>query len=484
MTFIKKAPVPSENENVVILCKNVKTNKYASLLASFGLTSLEIDYIKTEFEKKDKKIAILNQWRRVVLLVLHDKKEKEALTLEACRKAGDKIAAYLNDAKKESVVVVDAIGDAKATLALAEGIALSNYQFIKYKTKDFEKDKHTLKSIFINSKKINVKDIKCLQITADAVGEARTLVNEPVSTLGATQLAKEFQRLGKEAGFKVTVFDKAKITSLGMGGLLAVNLGSVDPPTFTIMEWKPNRAKNKKPIILVGKGVVYDTGGLSLKPTPNSMDYMKCDMAGSAVVGCTMYAIAKAKLPVHVIGLVPSTDNRPGGNAYVPGDVIKMYDGQMVEMLNADAEGRMILADALSWAKQYSPELVIDLATLTGAAAAAIGTFGIVAMGTASEAQKNKLKASGNNVYERLAEFPFWEEYDELIKSDIADMKNIGGPYGGAITAGKFLARFTDYPWIHLDIAGPAFLQIKDSYRGKGGTGTGVRLLFDFLKSY
>ena len=158
--------------------------------------------------------------------------------------------------------------------------------------------------------------------------------------------------------------------------------------------------------------------------------------------------------------------------------------GQMVEMLNADAEGRMILADALSWAKQYSPELVIDLATLTGAAAAAVGAFGIVAMGTASEAQKNKLKTSGNNVHERLAEFPFWDEYDELLKSDIADMKNIGGPYGGAITAGKFLARFIDYPWIHLDIAGPAYLQVKDSYRGKGGTGTGVRLLFDFLKNY
>lgn len=484
MTLLKKSPAPSENENVVILCKEVKTHNYASLLAGFGLSSLEIDYAKIEFEKKDKKIAVINQLRRVVILSLYDKKEKEPLTLEACRKAGDKIAIYLNDAKKESVVVVDAIGDARATLALAEGIALSNYQFIKYKTKDFLKDKHTLTTIFINSKKINIKDVERLQISIDAVEEARTLVNEPVSALNATQLAKEFQRLGKESGFKVTVFDKAKIRELGMGGLLSVNLGSVDPPTFTIMEWKSNRAKNKKPIVLVGKGVVYDTGGLSLKPTTNSMDYMKCDMAGSAVVGCTMYAIAKAKLPVHVIGLVPSTDNRPGGNAYVPGDVIKMYDGQMVEMLNADAEGRMILADALAWAKQYSPELVIDLATLTGAAAAAVGTFGMVAMGTASEGQKNKLKASGNNVHERLAEFPFWDEYDELIKSDIADMKNIGGPYGGAITAGKFLARFIDYPWIHLDIAGPAFLHVKDSYRGKGGTGTGVRLLFDFLQNY
>jgi leucyl aminopeptidase len=184
------------------------------------------------------------------------------------------------------------------------------------------------------------------------------------------------------------VFNKAKITSLKMGGLLSVNLGSMEPPTFSIMEYKPRNAKNKQPVILVGKGVVYDTGGLSLKPTPNSMDMMKCDMAGSAAVAGTMYAIAKAKLPVHVIGLVPATDNRPGENAYVPGDVITMYNGLTVEMLNADAEGRMILADALAYAQKYNPKLVIDLATLTGAAVAAIGTSGIVAMGTADESTK------------------------------------------------------------------------------------------------
>jgi leucyl aminopeptidase len=213
------------------------------------------------------------------------------------------------------------------------------------------------------------------------------------------------------------------------------------------------------------------------------MDMMKCDMAGSAAVAGTMYAIAKAKLSVHVIGLVPATDNRPGENAYVPGDVITMYNGMTVEMLNADAEGRMILGDALAYAQKYNPELVIDLATLTGAAVAAIGTSGIVAMGTADEATKNKLKQSGNNVFERLAEMPFWDDYDEMIKSDIADMKNLGGPYAGSITAGKFLARYINYPWMHLDIAGPAFLTSRDNYRVKGGTGVGVRLLFDFLKN-
>jgi len=233
---------------------------------------------------------------------------------------------------------------------------------------------------------------------------------------------------------------------------------------------------------LVGKGVVYDTGGLSLKPTPNSMDYMKCDMGGAAAVACAMYSIAKAKLPVHVIALVPSTDNRPSGNAYAPGDVITMMSGQTVEVLNTDAEGRMILADALHYAKRYKPELVMDFATLTGAASAAVGSYGMVCMGTADEQTKKRMRESGNKVYERLAEFPFWDEYDELIKSDVAEMKNIGGPVAGAITAGKFLQRYIDYPWMHFDIAGPAYTHSASSYRGKGGTGYGVRFLFDFFQ--
>jgi leucyl aminopeptidase len=235
--------------------------------------------------------------------------------------------------------------------------------------------------------------------------------------------------------------------------------------------------------VLIGKGVVYDTGGLSLKPTPNSMDYMKSDMAGSAAVACTLYAVAKAKLPVHVIALVPATDNRPGENAYTPGDVITMMSGHTVEVLNTDAEGRMILADALHYAKRYSPELVMDFATLTGAAAMAVGSYGIVCMGNAKESTKEKLKRSGENAYERLAEFPFWDEYDELLKSDIADMKNIGGSIGGAITAGKFLQRYTDYQWMHFDIAGPSFLHTANTYRGKNGTGVGVRFLFDYLRN-
>lgn len=475
MITISKKSAINNNDNMVLLCSK------SSNFNSYNLTKPEIEFIKKEIAK-EKLFIPINQLNRWVYIQLLDIKKEKYLTMEASRKSANSIHAYIVDSKTESVTIVDANNKPAETLAFTEGLALSNYQFLKYR-KEKNKEEYSLKNIAVVSKNTQAQ-LDELKIVVDATCISRTLVNEPVNFLTATQLSKEFQKLGKEAGFSVQVFDKAKITSLKMGGLLAVNLGSIEPPTFSIMEYKPKNAKNKQPIVLVGKGVVYDTGGLSLKPTANSMDMMKCDMAGSAAVAGTMYAIAKAKLKVHVIGLVPATDNRPGENAYVPGDIIKMYNGLTVEMLNADAEGRMILADALAYAQQYKPKLVIDLATLTGAAMAAIGTSGIVAMGTADESTKNKLKQSGNNVYERLAEMPFWDDYDDLIKSDIADMKNIGGPYAGSITAGKFLARYIDYPWFHFDIAGPAFINAKDGYRGKGGTGVGVRLLFDYLKNY
>ena len=281
-----------------------------------------------------------------------------------------------------------------------------------------------------------------LQAIIEGTFIARDLVNEPLSYLSAVQYSQDIESYGKKFGFSVEVLHKKKIETLKMGGLLAVNQGSIDPPTFNIMEWKTTGATNKKPIVLVGKGIVYDTGGLSLKPTPNSMDLMKSDMGGSAAVVGTMAAIAKANLNLHVIGLVPATDNRPSGNAYAPGDVIKMYDGTTVEVLNTDAEGRLILADALSFAKKYNPELVIDLATLTGSAVAAIGNYGSVSMHENAEKQHAELKNTGELVNERLAEFPFWDDYNSLLDSEIADIKNIGGPYAGAITAGKFLANF------------------------------------------
>jgi len=475
MTTISQKSTTNDAESLILLCDKNSNFK------NFSFNKIETDFIQNEINNNEKKFICVNQPGRTIFIQLIDTKKENYQTLELLRKAASNAHSSIVANKIESISVVDVENKVSETLAFAEGLALSNYQFLKYK-KDKKKEEYSLKTIFLVGKNITKVQADELNITVDATCVARTLVNEPANFLTATQFSKEFQKLGKEAGFSVEVFDKAKIKALKMGGLLAVNLGSVDPPTFTIMEHKPKNAKNKQPIVLIGKGVVYDTGGLSLKPTPNSMDMMKCDMGGGAAVGGTMYAIAKAKLPVYVIGIVPATDNRPGGNAYAPGDVITMHSGLTVEMVNADAEGRMILADALSYAKKYKPQLVIDLATLTGAAVAAIGTSGIVAMGTADEATKNKLKQSGDKVFERLAEMPFWDDYDEMIKSDIADMKNLGGPYAGSITAGKFLARYIDYPWMHFDIAGPAYLTAKEAYRVKGGTGVGVRLLFDFLK--
>lgn len=452
-----------------------------SSLASSGFSKDELTYIKTQKDKLEKRTIYLNQLKREVFIYFRDEKKTGHKLRESDRRAGNDLASVLNDKKHEQITVINLTSDGQATLDFAEGMALGSYQFLKYKPKN-TKEKNTFKSILLSDSSVSNAQINELNVIVEANYLVRDLVNEPVSHLTATQLSNEIKAAGKVAGFKVEVLNKVRIHALKMGGIIAVNKGSIEPPTFSIMEYKPAKAKNKKPFVLVGKGVVYDTGGLSLKPTPNSMDMMKCDMAGAGAVTGAMYAIAKAKLPVHVIALVPATDNRPGGDAYVPGDVITLHNGKTVEVLNTDAEGRLILGDALSYAQKYKPELVIDLATLTGAAVAAIGTFGTVAMGTNSEAMMDKLKKSGENVYERLAEMPFWDEYDELIKSDVAEIKNIGGPYGGSITAGKFLQHFTDYPWIHLDIAGPAYLTARDSYRGKGGTAVGVRLLFDFFK--
>ena len=473
-TILKKSSVIPSDECMILLAGEVIN------WSKYELTKAEISHIQEEIKNESELIAV-NQYHRWVFVYRIQKKPQQYIANEVARKAGERFLRLANRYRIKSLTLVDTFDFPEETLAFAEGMVLGNYSFLKYKKKRSPKEITYLDTIHINSKKLNDARIGDLQIVTNAVCKARDLVNEPVIFLTAVQLAKEFQKLGKEAGFHVEVFNKTKIQSLKMGGLLAVNMGSIDPPTFTIMEWKPKKVKNSKPIVLVGKGIVYDTGGLSLKPTHNSMDTMKSDMGGAAAVAGTLYAIAKADLPVHVIGLVPSTDNRPDGNAYTPGDIITMYNGTTVEVLNTDAEGRLILGDALSYASKYKPELVIDLATLTGSAANTIGHYGIVCMGNVEDKIKNQLKESGNRVYERLAEMPFWDEYADLLKSDIADLKNIGGPVAGAITAGKFLSHFVDYPWMHFDIAGPAFLTTPDSYRGRNATGVGIRLLFDFL---
>ena len=443
-----------------------------------GLNESEETYLKKQLAEND--LVIINRYTELILIAFSDNSKERGIFLEHCRKRGNEISAVLRNEKIGTIDLISLTDENIGLIALAEGITLGSYQFRKYRSVE-SKIAWKLEQINFSGGKISQIMADQLGVLVEAVFYTRDLVNEPASHLNAVNLAESFESMGKLGGFETEIFHKGKIAELKMGGLLAVNQGSIDPPTFSVLTWNPSGARNSKPIILVGKGVVYDTGGLSLKPTKDSMDYMKCDMAGGATVAAVLYYAAKCNLPLYLIALVPSTDNRPDGNAYAPGDVVVMHSGKTVEVLNTDAEGRMILADALSYAKSYDPELVIDLATLTGSAAMAIGHHGIVAMGNAGEADWQRLKLAGENVCERIVEFPLWEEYGESIKSDIADIKNIGAREGGAITAGKFLEHFVDYPWIHLDIAGPAFLNSPDHYRTKGGTGSGVRLLIDFL---
>ena len=404
--------------------------------------------------------------------------------LEKLRKKAAQAFSAWSKNKLDTTTLHDLSSNKRNVEAFAEAWVLTSYEFNKYKT---DKKANTIKypCLDLNSPHITKDKLTHINAKLEGVFIARDLVNEPYSTLNALTIADEFKKLGKESGFEVEVWNETKILAQKMGGLISVNKGSITPPTFTIMEYKPKKPVNKKPLVLVGKGVVYDTGGLSLKPTPNSMDYMKCDMGGAATVAGLMCAIAKSKMDIHVIGLVPATDNRPGDEAYAPGDVITMYNGNTVEVKNTDAEGRLILADALHYAKKLKPDLVIDFATLTGSAVRAIGHYASAVMGNANEKIMKTLYNSGLDSGEKVIEFPLWEEYAEELKSDIADFSNLGKGEGGQISAGKFLEKFTDYPWVHLDIAGTAFAHSSSGHIKSGGTGVGVSLILDFLnKNY
>ena len=470
----------SDSENLLILADEGHF-EWADTFFHDILTDLELQYLKQVAAQKIG-FALIPHPERFVIVQFLKPFENEYIRREKARRAGAFLIQTLRHYKIEKITVLQRC-ELNMTSQYVEGLILGNYQFLKYVKKNAEAHS-SLRAIAVHTDAMPSSALLELQNLTDAVCEARNLVNEPANILTAPQLSREFQALGEKAGFSVEVLDKLKIEALKMGGLLAVNRGSVQPPTFNIMEWKPENARNTKPIVLIGKGVVYDTGGLSLKPTLNSMDYMKCDMAGAAAVAAALYMAAISNLDLHLIALVPATDNRPGGDAFAPGDILTMYDGTTVEQMNSDAEGRLILADALAFAKQYDPELVMDFATLTGSAAAAIGGQGIVYMGTASEDLKWQMEVSGFASYERLVEFPLWDEYGEWLKSDIADIRSLGPSEAGSITAAKFLEHFTDFPWMHFDIAGAAFSHKEEGYKTKGGTGVAVRLLWNFLKYY
>ncbi len=473
--LIKKVNRIAAGDNFIYFISSVKD------LSKSKLTAREQDYVRKQLAKQKKDFVAINRLDQWMFVHLVNKKKPQTRRLEELRRAGSKLHGWLNNHKAESATLIDFTGKGHFLMAFAEGMGLAAYQFLKYKT-DEENGEYTFSELKISAHSVKKEDVDYLNIVLGAVYLCRDMVNEPVAELNAEKLAEKVKEMGASCGARVEVMGKKKIESLKMGGLLAVNRGSYDLPTFTIMEWKPIEPINSKPYVLVGKGVVYDTGGMNIK-TGNYMENMKSDMAGAATMASALYAIAMARLNVHVIALLPATDNRLNNNAYVSGDVITMHNGMTVEVINTDAEGRMILADALSYAQRYEPELVINAATLTGAAARAIGKYGIVAMQAEADKPMDMLREAGESVYERIAEFPFWEEYEELIKSNVADIKNIGGPDAGMITAGKFLQKFTKYPFIHLDIAGPAFYEKAEQYFPAGGTGFGVRLLVEFFKN-
>jgi leucyl aminopeptidase len=444
------------------------------------LTNQENEFAQNQLQAKEECIFI-NSYNRSVYLI----RLKEAIAHYKVREELRHTAYNLRKLIKENNYSELAITSEKAYKGaiedFTEGLLLSFYSFDKYKTKAGKDDKKSYPGKLLLQGDLEDTEIKWLIDLTDAVYFTRDRIKEPVNKLNASALAEEIKKTGDSAGFKVEILTKGKIEALKMGGLLAVNKGSVDPPVFCILEWHPANCLNKNPIVLVGKGIVYDTGGLNIK-TGDFMAGMNGDMAGAATVTGVLHTVAKTGLPLHIIGLIPSTDNRPGGNAYTQGDIITMYNKMTVEIGNTDAEGRLILADAISYASKYSPELIIDIATLTGSAAMTFGNQAIAIMTNADRKYIKLLEECGNDVYERIAELPLWDEYGESLKSDVADLRNIGGREAGAIIAGKFLERFAEFPLIHMDIAGTEMLKKDDFYRLKSGPASGLRLLSTFLR--
>jgi leucyl aminopeptidase len=368
----------------------------------------------------------------------------------------------------------------QTTLAVADALAQSDYKYDPYITVKKEQKRIPIHGTVIAPE----GDAKALTRTARAMAEAvetvRNLGNTPANVLTPTELAAHAEEVCKRVGVKCTVYGKREITRMKMGGLLAVNRGSVEEPRFVVMEYTPKKAR--KHVALVGKGITFDSGGISIKPA-EKMEEMKFDMCGAAAVVGIVEAAAKLELPVKLTAVFASTDNLPSGSAYKPGEIITMMSGKTVEVVNTDAEGRMILADALHYVSQRKPDHLIDFATLTGACVVALGSEAAGLFSNDDELAR-KLIESGERVGERLWRLPAWDEYKDLIRSEWADMKNSGGRWGGAVTAAVFLKEFVDCPsWAHLDIAGTAYAESETAREARGANGAGVRVTIDFLRS-
>jgi leucyl aminopeptidase len=374
--------------------------------------------------------------------------------------------------------------DESAAAAIAEGVLLASYQFTKYRSNSKTAAQLKILTLFAPGLKRSAaleRSAERAQTIAAAVLIARDLINEPPSVTTARFLGEQAEVHCRGRGLTVEVWAKRKIEAMKLAGLLAVNRGSHEEPRFIAIRYKP-AGKAKSKVALIGKGITFDSGGLSLKPA-KSMETMKLDMAGGAAVIAAMSCLPKLGLDIDVTGYIPTTDNLPGQNAQKPGDVIRYLNGKTIEVLNTDAEGRLILADALALAARQKPDYMINLATLTGACMVALGNQ-VAGIFSNRQPLAEELIRCGQEAGEKLWQLPLVKEYKEHIKSGVADMKNIGGAHGGAITAALILQEFVDdVPWAHLDIAGPAFAESDNALCPKGGTGFGVRTLLRFLST-
>lgn len=454
------------------------------------------------FEEKDFE-GKLNQTRliytdrripaeRVLLVGLG--KEKE-FTIERLRQASGTSSKALKDLglKRFSTTLANSTsvpplekgekGGYEISKAVTEGAILSLYDFIEYRTEKRQEIKKVEEIIILverEDKDVNSGLNDGIKIS-EAVNLARDMINHPANTATPTYLAEQAKGIAKKSGIKCKVLEKADMEKLKMGALLAVASGSDQPPKFIILEYNGGK-RGEPPVIFVGKGITFDSGGISLKPS-EKMEEMKHDMAGGAAAICAIKAAADLKLSLNIVSLIPATENLPSGKADKPGDVVKSMSGKTIEIISTDAEGRMILADALAYAERYKPKAVIDLATLTGAVIIALGHHATGIMGNDKDLIEVVKKAGGKSG-ERVWELPLWEEYEEQNKSDIADIKNVGGRPAGTITAAAFLKKFaSNYKWVHLDIAGTVWEYNGKPYIPKGAVGVGVRLLVEYLKS-
>lgn len=413
--------------------------------------------------------------------------KKEKITNDTFRFVAGKIAQKANELKLKEFSIISPpsfVSDAVSVNSqITEGCKMSLYKFDKFKSKK-EEANPDLSILVSKSNKIS-KAIKSSETISDGVIFTKSIANLPPNECTPTTLAGFAKEIAKKNKMKCNVISKPELKKRGFGGITAVGQGSKNEPKLIILEHNGG-SRNERPIVLVGKAVTFDTGGISLKPG-EKMDEMKFDKCGGCTVLGIMKAVSELKLKRNVVGIIPSVENMPGGESYRPGDIIKLYNGKTAEILNTDAEGRLILADALAYGeKHYSPKAIIDFATLTGACIIALGT-NVAAIVSNDEQLKQKIISSSSLTTEEVWELPLNDDYMDMIKSEVADMKNIGiGRAAGTITAAAFLRNaIENTPWLHLDIAGVAWTQIATKakpYNPKGATGFGVRLILDYLQ--